>query len=70
MTSSVFPAPMFLQLASSLSMVESSSWSNSLRGTLFKHSTTASLTSSFGTSRQLKRAVSLLASLRAYDTSS
>lgn len=51
-------------------MVAISSLSNSLRGTLLRHSTTASLTSSFGTYKQLNRAYSLLASFNDYETSS
>jgi hypothetical protein len=69
-TSSVFPAPMFLQEDKTFTIYVSSSESNSDRETLYRHSTTASFRSSFGTSIQLKRAVSLLFSFSARETSS
>lgn len=69
-TYSVLPAPMFLYELKSRIIVPISSVLNSFNGTLLRHYTTASLTSSLGTSKQLNSAVSLPTSFRLVLTSS
>lgn len=60
-TNSALPAPTFYD-GKSLKIWSISSASISFRGTLNRHSTTANLTSSLGTSKQLKSATSRFAS--------